>query len=453
VLGLYPLALKVSGSRWAGVAAVWIAGLGLPMPMYYVNWGRYTQLSGQVILVTAVVLTWMLLESRTSGSSEGTGRVARVRGPAWKDRARRLPSALGAYLPAWVAIAGLALTHYRVLVFYGAFVAAWLAIDAGRGWRRALGLGAGSLVIVAPWLVRALGGKIVDIVASQLTTAPDRLSSFSVQYNAIGNLSTYMPLVAWLLLPLAAALGLWRRRRGVGLVSLWWFLLFVATNPQILRLPGSGVITNFALFIAVYIPAGLLIGDLCGWLVALVGSRAWMRVLLALLIVGGGLAGARQRIGDMRIEQHALALQPDVEAMAWIRENTPPEARFLVNSFFAYGGSVIVGSDGGWWMPLLAGRANTVPPLNYSAEQGPWPEYRLWVNELTTIIQDRGVADPATVDELHRRGITHVYVGQRQGRVNYGGPYVLSPDVLRQSPYYRPIYHRDQVWVFELVQR
>jgi hypothetical protein len=312
-------------------------------------------------------------------------------------------------------------------------------------------LGAGALAIVLPWFVRTFGGKIVEIVAHQLTTAPARLSTFSVQYNAIGNLSTYMAPLVWLLLAVAVAVGLWQRRRGAAIVSLWWFLLFLVTNPQALRLPGSGVITNFALFIAIYIPAGILIGDLVGWAVDWIGPRVWVHVLLVSVLAAGGLAGAYRRAEDVRIEQHALALQPDVEAMAWIRANTPQDARFLVNSFFAYGGSVIVGSDGGWWMPLLAGRVNTVPPLNYSAEQGPWPEYRLWVNELTAMIQERGVADPITIGELRKRGITHVYIGQQQGRVNYGGPHVLSPNTLRDSPSYRPVYHQDKVWVFELV--
>jgi hypothetical protein len=476
VLVLYPLAVKVSGNRWAGVAAVWIAGLFLPMPMYYVNWGRYTQLAGQVILPAVVVLSWSLFEAPTETlEHRGDERPGR-----WRLYAGRVLSARR-WIPAWIGIAGLALTHYRVLLFYGAFVAAWLLLDLGRAtadgeparrdswwrarrdsWGRALWLGAGSFVLVLPWFVRTLGGKIVDIVTYQLTTAPARLSSFSVQYNAIGNLSTFMAPVWWLLLPVAAAAGLWRRKRGVLVFSVWWFLLYVGTNPQALRLPGSGVITNFALFIAVYILAGILIGDLFGWLVDRLGGcerflkhgrflKRGGQVLLVLLLIGVGVRGAYLRTRDLHVQQHALALQPDVEAMAWIRENTPADARFLVNSFFAYGESVIVGSDGGWWMPLLAGRVNTVPPLNYSAEQGPWPEYRLWVNELTALIQDRGIDDPATIGELRERGITHVYIGQQQGRVNYGGPHVLSPDVLRDSPSYRPIYHQDQVWVFELM--
>jgi len=41
-------------------------------------------------------------------------------------------------------------------------------------------------------------------------------------------------------------------------------------------------------------------------------------------------------------------------------------------------------------------------------------------------------------------------VGQRQGWVNYGGPYVLEPEQLLASPNYRLVYHQDRVWVFEL---
>ncbi|MGW8145010.1 MAG: hypothetical protein ACWGN2_11485, partial [Anaerolineales bacterium] len=42
IIVLYPLALSIGKSRWAGIIAVLIAGLISPMPMFYTNWGRYT---------------------------------------------------------------------------------------------------------------------------------------------------------------------------------------------------------------------------------------------------------------------------------------------------------------------------------------------------------------------------------------------------------------------------
>jgi hypothetical protein len=442
-LALYPLAAKVScgpRNRWAGVGTVLIAGLLMPMPMYYVNWGRYTQLAGQVILPAAVYLTWSLFEAPA-----GT-------------RSRWWPRWGGWLITSWIAVVGLAVTHYRVLIIYFVFVFAWVLLSLRRAtWRstllRVALLGLGVCVLFMPWFLRTFGGKIMVYFGAQLSTVPAKLPASEVQHNAIGNLATYMAPLAWLLLPVAVAVGLWRRQRGVLVVSLWWFLVFVITNPHWFGLPGSGAITNFAVFIAAYIPAGILLGWLFGWLVNRLNPHTGVRILLVLLVVGIGLWGARVRREDVRMPQHALVLPSDLSAMAWIRENTPQDARFLTNSFFAYGGTAIVGSDGGWWLPLLAGRANTVPPLNYALEQGPWPGYRLWVNDLTRQIQERGVDDPETVDELRAREITHVYIGQRQGRVNYAGPHVLSPEELLQSSYYRPVYHQDQVWVFELEEK
>ena len=59
--------------------------------------------------------------------------------------------------------------------------------------------------------------------------------------------------------------------------------------------------------------------------------------------------------------------------------------------------------------------------------------------------------DPETVGMLCERGLTHVYVGQREGRVNYGGPHVLSVEEMLRSPSYRLVYQQDKVAVFEIL--
>ena len=430
VLALYPLSMKVSGNRWAGSASVLIAGLLLPMPMFYVNWGRYTQLAGQVILPTAVFFTWEFLEdSKKSWTLAGLG---------------------------WLAIGGLALTHYRVLIFYVIFVAGWLVLNLrkGTGMRAlsgvsTLAIGAGLLFL--PWFLQTFAGSITWNFGKQLTTLPTHLSDFTRQYNAIGDITRFMAPWGWLLLVIAVGFGLWQRRREFLVISLWWFLLLIATNPHWLNLPGSGSISNFALFIAVYIPAGLLIGDLVGWWAKRRDNRFW-KTLLTILTVGLALFGAKDRLGDLNVVAHALITRPDLRAMTWIRENTPESAKFLVNSFFAYGGSVVVGSDGGWWLPLLAGRANTVPPLNYGTERGPRPDYRIWVNELTARVQQSEMESAEVLAALMDRGVTHVYIGQQGGKVNYEGPGPLNPDVLLKSKHYRLVYHQDRVWIFEIVR-
>lgn len=451
VFSLYPLAMRIGRSRWAGVAAVLLAGLLSPMPMFYFNWGRYTQLAGQVILPVAVLLIWHLLENRT-----GNWRL---------------------FALSWLLLGGLALVHYRVLIFALVFIGAYLLLSARPGnWRPLLSsiikIGAGAAIIFLPWFIRVFTGTILTIFFAQLTTPASQAASFDQQYNAIGNLFSYLPAIAWVLLPLLVGWGLWRRDQGMALIGLWWFLIFLVANPHWFNLPGMGAINNFTVFIAAYIPAAITIGAALGWLREKIAAspyfvvskvefnQAILRIThralpltlstgLSILLVLVALWGARQRLTDLHLPQHALVARPDLRAAAWIDRNIPPESRFLVNSFLAYGGASAVGSDAGWWLPLLARRQTTLPPLTYAAEQGPHPNYREEVNSLTAEILDEGVDHPEVIRRLSGQGVTHVYIGQRQGRVNYAGP-VLEPLELLASPYFSLVYHQDRVWIFAI---
>jgi hypothetical protein len=247
-------------------------------------------------------------------------------------------------------------------------------------------------------------------------------------------------------------------------------------------LPGEGALSNFAVFIAAYILAGVVIGAAAGWLVAAVETTPtrtpslppqansvavgrlgvvaaaisiaryrWLKIAIACLAIALGLFGARQRVDDLRVDSSVLVTRPDVRAAAWIQNNTPQDARFLVNTFFAYGDTTIVGSDGGWWLPLLARRRTNLPPINYTSESGSRLDYREWINALPLEIQKKGIEHPDVWAALRERGITHIYIGQRQGRVNYGGSFVLQPAQLLANPRFRLIYHQDRVWVFEVI--
>jgi hypothetical protein len=137
-------------------------------------------------------------------------------------------------------------------------------------------------------------------------------------------------------------------------------------------------------------------------------------------------------------------------AMAWIRESTPPDAKFLANAFLTYGGTAVVGADAGWWIPLLTGRENTVPPMNYGMEAPHEPRY--W-NRVDTMFRSLERFPPETeagVRYLRDSGITHVYIGRAGGRVGNPGEPLIDVDALSNSPAYHLVYHRDGVWIFSL---
>lgn len=436
VIVLIPLAMRLHRSPWAALGAVALAGLLSPMPMFYVNWGRYTQLAGQVILPVAIYLIWKIIESDAPGRA------------AWDWR----PAILG-----WITLGGLALTHYRVLIFAILFYPAWFLLSLGRKplltlAARILWSGIGAGLLFLPWFVHVFSGQLMVMTSGQLTAPVGQGSDFTA---AVSNVFAYLPAIIWLCLPLLVIWGLWRRDRSAAVISLWWIINFLAVNPQWFGLSGAATISNFTLMLAVYIPASLLVGGACGWAFQALSSskepllrfRKYLPLALAAFICLAALWGARQRLKDIQIASHALATCPDLSAAAWIEQNIPEQAHFLVNAFLAYGGSAVAGSDGGWWLPVIAHRSTTLPPLTYVAEDGPYPDYRLWVNSLTQEIEAKGIDHPDVLCMLQERGVTHVYVGQLQGSVNSGGQ-ALDIDQLLASPHYQPLYHQDRVWIF-----
>jgi hypothetical protein len=268
----------------------------------------------------------------------------------------------------------------------------------------------------------------------------------------------YMPIFLWVMLAVVIGFGFWRREKRLLLISLWWFANILAANPYWFGLPGGKYIDSFTVFIASYIPAGFLFGAAAGWLhnLKITSNNTKPKihfifsVSAAILIIGIGLWGARLRQYDVQPSNHVQASRPDVMAAQWIQANTPTDARLLVNSCPYYQNTIIIATDGGWWLPLLARRSITVPPMNYGFEKDPWPGYRNQINTLTFEIQAKGIQDPDILSELKERDISYVYLGQLQGMVNNPGGPLFTADQLLSDPNFRLVYHQDRVWIFQI---
>jgi hypothetical protein len=437
VFSLYALANRLGGNRLAGVTAVLVAGLLTPMPMYYVNWGRYTQLAGLTILPIAVYFLWKAIESQKRD---------------W-----------GLIILSLIAIAGLALTHYRVLIFAIIFIIALYLVSARRENLVTLltntiliGFGAGLLFL--PWFIRVFSGRIMEIFGSQISTPASEVSNLAQSFNAIGDLFFFLPAWVWLLMPVFLGWGLWLRKQCVAASALWWLLIFWAANPSWLGLPGEGALSNFTVSISYYMLAGIILGAGVSWIIELCKIKLvnyqlhfmTFTILGTLLISVLGLWGARDRISDIHVHQHSLVTRPDLRAFAWIEDNVSNNARFLVNSFSAYNSYAIVGSDAGWWLPLLSGRQTTLYPLNINFEEKDTKEYRQWMTELKVNIQNYGFDHPVVLDLLIEEDITHIFIGQQDGSVNSSNAYRLDAQQLFNSMGWHQVYHHDRVWIFAL---
>lgn len=463
VISLAPLAIRLGRNRWAGAAAVLLAGLLLQMPNFYTNWGRYTQLAGQVILVAAI---WLLCAF-------------------FEEKHKTWPSIIAL----WLIFAGLAITHYRVTLMAGLFILAYWLLYA-RKWNfkllflRTTATVMGALVLFLPWFLRAFSSNLADWLNTMLNIRLPQSGNPVSQVAELGNLSVYLPAYFWWALFFFIAWGLWRKEKGVALISAWWLLTYLAGNPAWLGLPGKDILNSFAVLIAIYIPASILIGSVIVGLVQTAwgyfsaeddntgqkpvpaeissgsssgnssgtsrGISRWLSLALFLVFTAAAVLGSRKRLYDINPLQHSLAARPDLRAADWIRQNTPTDTSFLVNSLFAYDNTVIAGTDGGWWLPLLAGRSTSLPPLTYSLEKGPVEDYRSWINKLPALILEKGITHPEVLDLLQERGHNYIYIGQQQGSVNHAGTF-LDINTLASDPHFFPVYHQDRVWIFKIL--
>ncbi len=432
VLGSYLLAYRFTAKVWAGNGAALFVGLISPMPAHFFNWGRYPQLTALAILPAALILTVTLLNQ-----------------PRFSPRLILLTS---------LVIAGLGLSHYGVLVFFVLFGLIYLGyklseIRFARPQLKLLSINllataAITGIIAAPWLWNFVTGRFMTIVTAIVRQAPGAEPAKIEAHNALPNVTMFLNTHWYIVVIIGVIWAVRRREKYTIIMSIWAISLLLLANPYFLKLPGTGLINNFAVFISLFLPFAVIFGNLVADLMTTAQRwRPWAAiiVIIALLLVGFRSAGYRLAFFE---PGRQLVTGADLAAMAWIRQNTPADALFLINHAFAYSNSTVIGTDAGWWLPLLAGRSNTIPPL--SAQEARYPE-AFQSNQFYRQVDQVELTDTAGYQLLREAGITHIYLGQQNGQVwNESGQTPLNADLLRASDLYREIYHQDNVSVFAL---
>lgn len=450
VLMFYAAGRVLFASRRAGLLTAVIVGLVSWFPAYYLSWGRYTHLAGLLLMVPALLLLWRL----------------RVR---WHS---------GLFLAALLLLAGLGLTHVRV-AFLTALLIGLLAIGlAAQGrWRVVfwwLAAGAGALLLTAPWWfwlwhstwAREMVAPHVEVGAVWasynlpnwgLVWAPRNpllmaLGTAGISALAGWHEATLLARIAgggWLLL--LSGLGLWAWRRPLlrqparrvwlawGTLLLWVAVTILITQSNRLGLPFVRFIHINAAIITLFAPLGLAVGGLLAWALGLLTPVRWARPVIGAAALVISLWGARGMTAVVN-PSTILATQADRAALLWVRENTPPDARFVVNTWEWING-VYAGRDGGYWIPVLTDRASLLPPAQYTSAlpSGTVQSMNRLFQRLATAAN---LDDPALRTRLAAEGVTHLYMGARQGS--------LRPEQIDGRPFVDLIYRQDGVSIYRL---
>lgn len=399
-------------NREATLASAAIVGLASVFPAYLVNWGRDTELAGLVLLPLFLGLIWYWVKADFP----------------WAP----IPL-IG------VLAAGIALTHYRVVLMaaLGALVFFGSAL-VRRPDRQIFKLGlvqqfvavAIAGLLIAPWLWHIFSARQQGYPIDVGNPGP---TFFSLdRLGGALNYPTNNVLIALALL--AVALGIWRRESVIIALSTWTALMLFLSLPWL----ASVFMDTVSVVMCLFFPAGVAIS----WIVVLIDRpglrwRATRWAALALLAI----LCIRGIVGIIYIVDSDLnyVRADDLRAMEWIQIHTPRSARFMVNTFhWDFQSTFVTGSDAGYWLPLLTGRSSVLVPVIYSFERSDLPDLN---EQLVALDRLEGhLTTPEAMAMLEREGVTYVYIGQR------GGPIVAQE--LLHSQEFKLEFQSGSVYVF-----
>lgn len=437
-LGVY-LVLDRKVGRVGAVVGTTVVGLLSHQPALYVNWGRFTQLASQTILLIAWLVTWEAI---------ATWKLP------WPEHKVKILWHTGC---AAVLSGAVFLLHFRVAVFYGPLLVMsviwelWKACKTNRLASvvlRTIAIATVALLVVMPALwgaTRIYVSTRLNPPSSNQSVAASESSETTRRYYEFAWSSTpYLVAHTWLmgLSGFSIAVGLLKRSKLVLAALLWTLVLYLLGNAYILRLPLLSFTNLGAVLVMLYLPMGLVVGSAAEEALTLCGPRwrqqvAWLVIALVLI---AGLMASRTRVTE--IEPYRYFVTPeDVAAMDWIKENTPPDALFAVNTYF-WLPRAPHGTDAGYWIPYFTGRQTTAGAMLLNLAGSDYESRIVEMSRLVEHLED----DNASLTELQAMGVDYVYIGRRG---DFSGP-GLNPAQLSQSENAEMLYQEGGVYILQI---
>jgi hypothetical protein len=420
VFPIYLLAKKLTGSRPAGLTAALVVTAFILMPAYYASWGRYTHLTGLLVLPAAFISITKLLEAKN---------LKEVPKKDWGLAA--------------IILAGLFLIHYRVAAFLILLLLAFLLIEVQpKKWMnsiaRLLLLGLIMFGILLPWFPKAFAELLL----------PTGLRTGSGQYELSGIPWNFLE-PAWGELALVLAgvgllLGLLSLKRFPFTVVLWSGFMYLLANLRVFSLPGAGFVNPVAMEITLFMPiailAGFAIGGILHWYDYFVPENWHIlpRIILLPLGIWFSLFGAQRLLPTLNPITF-LAREVDFPAIEWIDEYLPGGEPILINAA-PWGYGVYMGYDGGYWISALTNHPTIPPPVLYGMGD---PIKVQEINQAAEDSRNAGENPEALWDLLQTEQVRYVYTGGRGG--------AISPQALSQSNLFQVRFHENGTWVFEII--
>ena len=433
-IGVY-LVLDRKVGRVGAVVGAAAVGLLSHQPAFYVNWGRFTQLAAQAILLAAWLVSWETLT------------LWRTR---WPERKGQL---LWNALLAAVLTGAVFLLHFRVAAFYLPLLAMSVGWELARAHReaklKAVVLATAVVGLLALWVIAPAAWTLIRSTATARLNPPavaretaelaEKLY-FEFPWQTVPILVSPVWLIA--LGGAGAVFGLLRRNKLVIVAVLWAASLCAMGYTYLLGVSWLNLTNLGAVLIMMYLPMGLILGVAAeelgqSWVKG--GHPAAIRLLLA-AVLSASFVASHVRVTEIEPYRYFVT-DEDVAAMQWIQSNTEADALFAVNTYF-WLPDFPHGTDAGYWIPYFTGRQMTAGVMVF--ELG-GEEYEARILEMSSA-EEQLTVDNSSTEKLLAMGVDYVYIGATGDFSGQG----LSAAQLSQTAGVALVYQTPHVSIFKL---
>ncbi|HET7376510.1 MAG TPA: hypothetical protein VFK30_07370, partial [Anaerolineae bacterium] len=439
VIGVF-VVLDRLGGRLGAIVGATVVGLVSFQPAFYVNWGRFTQIAAQTILLVAWLVTWHTL------------RVWR------QSKARNSPRSVMIWYAVLASVlnAAVFLLHFRVAAFYLpllAIAAVWEFYEAfkERQVRAIIGgllaIGVMALLFISPAVWEALRIYVQSRAGPTTvsTATPEEIAKARDAYFAFP-IQTWPGLAApiWLMVSaiISAVFATIRRNKLALVIIVWTALVLSIGEAYLLNVPLLAVTNLGAVLIMLYLPISLALGvgveELLRWTRGAWRGRA-VSFTMAMVSVAA-FVGSHTAV--MQVEPYRYVVtEADMTAMAWINGHTPTDAWFAVNTTF-WTPDAPMGTDAGYWIPYFTQRSTTASSNLFSLGS---KEYADRIRHMSQAAADLATNN-AALDTLRELGVTYIYIGAKG---NFDGP-GLVPKKIRQVSGIDVVYQQNGVTILRI---
>ena len=403
VMGLYALTRLWTKSAWAGIFSIVVGGFISTYPYYFVYWGRYTQLTGHIILIAALVLLDTYLQQ-----------------PRRRDN-------LAFLVVAPVVIAGLGMAQYKVAVLFVALSAALVVARMIRWYhlhrdaREALRASVGRAAALAGIAVLIFMTRGWDLVHGPVRTPVENRITVTISLNNVVAVQPVLvrlgrsgfehtALVIWGVVLIGVCVIIVKRQDAL------WFvvgagLCLIVMNPSMVGIRREGLVDEFHLALTVYIFAASVAGLAMGTLVETAARYSRHHNLLAATCCVALTCIAVRQLPPLPVGS-VFVLPDDVQMMGWIRDNVPPDEKIAAPGFVTLE-SFTVGRDAGWWIPFYTRHRTNLMLMAAGQEEANDKRTLRAEVDFTKTLYAVDMSLPTSTDWFVAQGYRYFYIGAK----------------------------------------